>query len=152
MTATATIHKSKWGFHPCSYETYRKLRKLNALYGEALKQLAQWNRWNNKAPHNRVIRKKIRDSKGHTVGYQAPIPWDEPEIDSIFLDRKEKKVYGHQGHSYKHGIMVPYYELLDYGIPEDYRRCYPVATAEEVQPLSISESEIDRLYKLEVEE
>jgi len=47
-------HQSRWGFHPCSYETYLKLKFLNKFYVKGLRQIASWERWNRKMPHNRL--------------------------------------------------------------------------------------------------
>ena len=149
MTATIATHKSRFGYHACDYATYQKVRKLNSLYCEAQKKFAAWQRWNNKEPQNRVIRKKIRDSKGHVVGYQAPVPMPEPPMDSTFLHKRERKVYRHGGWQHKHGVAVTYYELLDYGnlIREDYRRTKPVPTPEEIVPLKMNEETINIMYE-----
>lgn len=47
------VHKSRWGFHPCDYETFRKLRRVHKAYHEGLRLLARWRRWTAKRPHNR---------------------------------------------------------------------------------------------------
>ena len=46
--------RSRWGYHPCNYETYRKLRKLHKAYWEGRRLLAKWHRWKAKRPHNRT--------------------------------------------------------------------------------------------------
>jgi hypothetical protein len=46
-------YRSRWGHHPCNYETYWKLRRLHKAYYEGLTLLARWRRWRAKRPHNR---------------------------------------------------------------------------------------------------
>lgn len=46
-------YRSRWGYHPCNFETYRKLRRLHKAYYEGLRLLARWKRWRAKKPHNR---------------------------------------------------------------------------------------------------
>jgi hypothetical protein len=52
VTETA-VYESRWGFHPVSYETFRKLKFLHKWYYQTLKDHARWRRWNRKFPHNR---------------------------------------------------------------------------------------------------
>lgn len=53
------IYKSRFGFHPCSYETYRKLKRLNFLVYMSRRQDAAWERWHRKKPENRVIKRRL---------------------------------------------------------------------------------------------
>jgi hypothetical protein len=46
-------HRSRWGYHPCDYETFLKLRRVHKAYHEGLRLLARWRRWRAKMPHNR---------------------------------------------------------------------------------------------------
>ncbi len=133
--------KGKFGFYPCDKDLFLKLKFLNKIYFQSLYMKANWERWNRKAPHNRVMRAKIRNSAGQVVGYQPPIPRSEPQIDSIFL---EKKQYGPltvvecTGHVSNN---------LGQRIYQDYRRArYPVASAADVKPLMMSVKEIEELY------
>jgi hypothetical protein len=59
---TMTTVQSRWGFHPCNYETYKKLKRLNILAIAALCRAAEHNRWERKDPQNRRI---FIGSKGH---------------------------------------------------------------------------------------
>ena len=52
-TIPENIHQSKWGFHPCSRETFLKLKKINYHILQAKKKAASWHRWKRKAKHNR---------------------------------------------------------------------------------------------------
>jgi hypothetical protein len=49
-----TTYKSRWGFHPCNFETYRKLRRLHKAFWEGRRLLARWQRWNARLPKNRI--------------------------------------------------------------------------------------------------
>ncbi len=80
--------QSKWGFHPCDRETCKKLKEINKFLTKARHQKAAWERWDRKMPHNRVIRRKLRDSQGRAVGYAAPEPMPEPELDSVFCHKQ----------------------------------------------------------------
>jgi hypothetical protein len=50
-----TAIQSRWGFHPCTPELHRKLKRLNFLAFEARRKIAAWGRWNVKQPHNRIL-------------------------------------------------------------------------------------------------
>jgi hypothetical protein len=48
-------YRSRWGYHPCNYETFLKLKRLHKAYFEGLRMLAIWRRWRAKRPHNRRV-------------------------------------------------------------------------------------------------
>lgn len=48
-----TTFQSRWGFHPCTFETFRKLKRLHKAYWEGRRLLAKQRRWNAKLPDNR---------------------------------------------------------------------------------------------------
>jgi hypothetical protein len=48
------IYQSRWGYHPCNYQTYLKLRRLHRAYWEGRRLIAKWERWNAKRPENRT--------------------------------------------------------------------------------------------------
>ena len=66
------MFQSRWGFHPCDYATFRKLKFLRHLHQKALRMAHAWECWNRKDPHNRVLRRRIRNAKGQTLGYEPP--------------------------------------------------------------------------------
>ena len=37
-------YQSRWGYHPCDYETYLKLRRLHRAFWEGRRLLAKWRR------------------------------------------------------------------------------------------------------------
>src|SRR6516162_2899271 len=81
------MFQSRWGFHPCDYPTYRKLKFLNQVYLRALCLAHAWTRWARKDPHNRVMRRRIRNEKGQTIGYEPPVPLAEPKICAVFSQK-----------------------------------------------------------------
>ena len=54
MTANNSAFQSRWGFHPCSYEVFLKLKLLRKLYWQTVYDFHRWHRWQRKLPHNRV--------------------------------------------------------------------------------------------------
>jgi len=74
------MHRSQWGYHPCSLEEFRDLRRLWRLVLVRRRQAAAWRRWNAKLPHNRVKRRRVRDAKGRVVGYTQGAPVPEPPL------------------------------------------------------------------------
>ncbi len=45
--------QSRWGFHPCTYETYQKLKFLKKHYWIAIREFHVWHRWWRKEPQSR---------------------------------------------------------------------------------------------------
>jgi hypothetical protein len=74
------MFKSRWGFHPCSFEEFRELRSLWRAVLVRRRQVAAWRRWSAKLPHNRVKRERLRDANGRVVGYGAAVPVPEPPL------------------------------------------------------------------------
>ena len=143
------VHQSRWGHHPCSYDVFMKLKLLNKLYSEAIRNKAQWERWNRKDPHNRVTRKKIRNSAGEVVGYQAPEPMSEPELCPTLEKLKKKVDFDKNGKYYKEGIELEFVEFRNNKlqlIPDIYREArYPKESPDDVKPMKLSLKEIDEL-------
>jgi hypothetical protein len=142
------VHKSRFGFHPCDYQTYKKLKILHREYQKAVSQRMKWIRWERKEPHNRVMRERIRNSQGQVVGYGIKVPMPEPEIDPLFCQKRKELVHwDKKGKYHKDGIFREVVDIEDHDICENYRRArYPFPT-ENVKPLTISLETIDRLYQ-----
>src|SRR5207237_1407884 len=49
-----TTYQSRWGYHPCDYQMYLKLRRLHRAFWEGRQLVAKWNRWHAKRPENRT--------------------------------------------------------------------------------------------------
>jgi len=54
MTTTTTVFKSRWGFHPCDYEFFLKLKCLHGWYWQTVYDFHRWHRWWRKEPQNRI--------------------------------------------------------------------------------------------------
>lgn len=143
------VHEGKYGFYPCDWATYRKLKELNMAYDRALHLKAQWERWDRKEPQNRVIRAKIKDSADRVVGYQVAVPMAEPEICPVFCRKFVKRVQWDKKHLYhKDGKDETFVEMIKLPIYEDYRKArYPAPAEEACGPLSLKLEEIDELHK-----
>lgn len=143
------MFQSRWGFHPCDYQTYRRLKILNQVYQQAIRLAHAWARWERKAPHNRVLRRRIRNEKGQTIGYEPPIPLPEPSICSVFTQKIFEIVHvDKQGSFSREGFRVEKVITDDLGIPADYASARkPVPEPAEVQPLHHTVAELEELYE-----
>jgi len=47
-TITNQTYKSKWGYHPCTHETYLKLKEAHLLLLKALRDIKAYQRWERK--------------------------------------------------------------------------------------------------------
>ena len=54
MTANNSEFQSRWGFHPCSYDDFLKLKRLHKWHWQTVHDFHRWHRWQRKLPHNRV--------------------------------------------------------------------------------------------------
>jgi hypothetical protein len=142
--------QSRWGWHPCDYETFALLKRLHGLYWRALRQHATWQRWKRKMPQNRVLRRRVRDEQGRKVGVEVVGPWPEPPLPALFCTRREVLTYwGEDGKPLKEGRRAEEVVFDDLGIPEAYRAaCRPAATREEVPPWRRTAAEVRRLAAL----
>jgi hypothetical protein len=131
------MHKSRWGFHPCSFEEFAELRSLWTAVLARRRQAAAWRRWNAKAPHNRVTRERIRDPAGRVVGYTVAVPLPEPPLPSAACrkvtrpsGKAELELAGPTGADLRR-------------LQEAYRLARrPRATAAEVEPLPVTKEEV----------
>lgn len=143
------VFKSRWGYHPCSKEVDKKLRKLNGMYQKALSSAAAWERWNRKAPHNRILRKKIRDEQGRVCGRVAvlddqgnSVELPEPKLCPVFCKKMVRKAFD--------WVKLEYYdrecvEVVDHGIPAAARNARtPRLREEDVKPLGLTLEQIDK--------
>ena len=142
------VHQSRFGFHPISKEQSKKLRFLNGVYQKALGRAAAWKRWYAKAPHNRVIKQRVRDANGQVVGYKDPVPWNEPAVCPIFSSLKTTKTLYHPTLGYhKDGIDLTEVTTIDLDIPACARSArMPAPTQEAVKKLSLTPSQIDAIH------
>jgi hypothetical protein len=143
------MFQSRWGFHPCDYSTYRKLKLLHHVYQKALRLAHAWARWKRKDPHNRVMRRRIRNSKGQTIGYEPPVPLAEPRICPIFTQKVlENRHVDKKGTFFRDGFLEEKVVTDDLGIAEDFAGARRVVReTSEVRPLHISVEAIDAFYE-----
>jgi hypothetical protein len=140
--------KGRYGWYPCDWETFKKLKELNKALTKARHQKAAWERWYRKMPHNRVMRTKLKDSNGRTVGYAAPVPMPEPKLCPLFCEKYTKKVQWDKHHVYhKGGVEETFVDLTTLPIEKDYRLArYPAPAEEACEPLSLQADVINELY------
>lgn len=48
-----TSYQSRWGYHPCEYELFLKIRRLHKWYWQTVYDFHRWHRWWRKEPQNR---------------------------------------------------------------------------------------------------
>ncbi len=136
------MYKSRWGFHPCSFEEFRELRELWRAVLVRRRQVAAWRRWNAKAPHNRVTRRRIRDSARRVVGYALGVPIPEPPLPAVACrkvarpsGKVEVEFAGPSGRDLRR-------------LQEAYRLARrPRATAAEVEPLPVAREEVRKWHE-----
>jgi len=143
------MYQSRWGFHPCDYSTYRKLKFLHSVYQKAVRLAQAWKRWKRKDPHNRVMRRRLRNSKGQTISYEQPVPLAEPRICPIFSHKVLEKCHvDKKGNVFRDGFMEEKVVTDDLGIAENYAAARrPGKVLSEVRPLRVSVEVIDALYE-----
>jgi hypothetical protein len=124
MTTSTTTHRSRYGYHPCDYATWQKLKLLEKCYWQTVRDFHRWWRWQRKQPENR----------------RGP----EPRFCPVFvLDRpwvRPRRFHGQDG--------VRYYPktLVDHGILELFAAAR-LPQAEPPAPLDASRLRlIDRLH------
>lgn len=54
MTTETNVFKSRWGFHPCNYELFLKLKRLHKWYWQTVYDFHRWHRWWRKEEQNRI--------------------------------------------------------------------------------------------------
>ncbi len=141
MKTADYVVEGRFGFYPCDYDTYQKLRKIYGAYLRSLSQNANWLRWTNKQPQNRVIRRWKRDAQGRRCGCEIVGPRPEPKVNPLFWDMKVFRS-GSGNFSYPAKIVN-----LTNKLEFDYKNAkYPKKSADVVSPLFLSMEEIDSLY------
>jgi hypothetical protein len=143
------MFQSRWGFHPCDYPTYRKLKFLNQVYLRALRLAHAWTRWARKDPHNRVRRRRIRNEKGQTIGYEPPALLPEPRICPVFSQKLiDIRHVDKKGNFSREGFKEEKVVTDDFSIPADYFSTRkPAANPSDVRPLHHTAAELEELYE-----
>lgn len=123
-------HKSKFGYHACSYETYKKLKTLKTLYFQSLYQNAKVNRFNRKKFENR-FKVSVRNEKGQRIGWRFNDSVVEPFRYPFF----QQKRY----------IAPGCHALDDCGILQAFEIARKPYEKNKVVPLNLSEDRIDEM-------
>lgn len=99
-----TAYRSKWGWHPVSYEDFQTLRELHKRFWQTLRVAYAWQRWARKAPQNRVVYRKIRNtgkalayltlSPETVIGKEVVCALPEPQVDPLFIDTSKVSEFG----------------------------------------------------------
>jgi len=53
MNRATDTFRSRFGYHPCDFATYQKLKSLKKWYWQSVKDFHRWWRWQRKRPENR---------------------------------------------------------------------------------------------------
>lgn len=121
-------HKSRWGYHPCSYEDFLKLKLTHKLLLRAYCDVKRWVRWYHKEPQNRKTEEPVHPSFLVHHGYHRV---------------NERVFYGCGFAQYQNQNL--YLHVL-----EQYQRARkPVATPAEVLPLNLPTGYEEIIKKLE---
>lgn len=73
MSSTFNQHRSRFGFHPCDYTLFLKLKYLRKHYWIAVRQFHTWHRWFRKEPQNR-----IGTEPKYSQAFVENVPWAKP--------------------------------------------------------------------------
>jgi hypothetical protein len=146
-TMQKNVFQSRWGFHPISRESSKKLRFINGKFAKAQHAAGRWERWEHKQPQNRVLMERTspRAKKTPVLGADGkPVLMSEPKVNPLFFITQPTQDKG-------------WYQILgrakSTGLGEKILMCSriartPAATPEDVKELPITEEEIDKLYQL----
>jgi hypothetical protein len=141
------MYQSRWGWHPCAFETFLLLKELNRHCERARRAFADWQRWARKAPQNRVIRQRIYDDQGRRCGTRVVGPRPEPPLMPLFCERHP--VIRHRR---RDGQVIreetACVRFQDHGIPAAYRQArQPLPSAAAVQTLPLGLEQIRSLLE-----
>lgn len=140
----AKVHQSRWGYHPISYESSRKLRFINSVYAKAQHKAGEWERWDRKQPQNRVKRVYLKNIYGQRIRCVEEHLWEEPQIIPYFHEKipgKTTSYYTVLGRAASLGVGEKFLKL-------SRQARTPQPTPQDVLPFPISEEEIDQVYQI----
>lgn len=127
--AVESVHRSKWGFHPCSFGEFVQLKEAHKRLLLEYRRYRAHERWARKDPKNRVVREAVRDAAGRKIGRRVVGPAPEPTRPAAIPTYHGKHLYLH--------VLKQYQQA---------RR--PAATPEEVRPLDIQPWMWEQVEKL----
>lgn len=143
------VVKIKWGYVPCDYDHYIKLKEVCKHFYKARSTYHQWLRWMRKAPQNRVTKRAIRNDKGQKCGTAIIGPMQEPKLNESFIKTTQYSTNypSVQGGGWKYSktpVPVVKVELVD-TVWKDYQNCYPVAAPEHVKKLQLTKTQVEEM-------
>jgi hypothetical protein len=86
------IFQSRWGFHPCDYQVFLKLKRIHKAYWEGLRKLAAWQRWHGKLPANRLLVRWRRDEAGRKIKREIIGLRPEPVVPAVYREICESPI------------------------------------------------------------
>jgi hypothetical protein len=124
MTTATSTFKSRWGYHPCDFATFAKLKLLHKRYWQTVYDFHRWHRWLRKKPQNRQ-----RAEPAYCKLFVEDTPWYKPvQCNGV------------------NGFKVYPKKVVDHGIVDLYRSAR-MPQGEPVAPLDASLlRRIDALY------
>lgn len=148
FTPRKNVYRSKWGFHPCDYDTYIKLKKLRGYFYMALSRHRAWERWHRRLPKNKFAIEYIYDEKGRKKGYKKIAPIPEPVVCPVFsVKRMAKKFFDESGY-HKEGIDIEVRVMGDWGVLDAYNKArVAVTNPDDVPSLELTADQIDSMLK-----
>jgi len=133
ITTEKQVFQTRWGFVPCSYDLYKKIKRLNFLYCENLKVFGAHRRYFRKDHKNRVKYKIRRNEKGQKIGKVKIGYLPYPHFCEVFT----------RGNIYEERASIK-----DMSIRMCYERARrPVATEKQVPRLPMTEEQIEKMLK-----
>lgn len=137
-------NKTRFGFVPCDYETYLKLKELYKIYWVNLRQVAKWHRWERKDPSNRVRKHIIRNYNGQKIGEEIIGKMTEPSVCETFATKRDSYKWKNKGKD----VWRKEYFDIDHRIVLEYQKAKtPVQNIEDIPQLSFSKEDIDKMHK-----
>lgn len=156
------LAQSRWGFHPCHYEHYLKLKFLYKKLWKAVYQLAEFERWVRKEPQNRVTRQTLRDQDGRKIGSKIIGARPAPPLCPVFTYKSKKRAdFGYlemptntgsiareylAPQHWRYRALSPYLWIYDPGIIADFQNARtPIKDLTNLTPLILTAEEVDHL-------
>lgn len=95
MATMAPVFQSRWGYHPCDYQTFKMLKAIKKAFYKAQRQAANLRRWLRKSPHNRFVSlRTLHRDKSLCKDLKSEIPIPEPKVIEFFIEREVSRWTG----------------------------------------------------------
>ena len=136
-----TVYKSRWGYHPCDYETFLKLKELNKLFEKSKQDAKNWYRWARKQEHNRRGSEPQIDPRFCELPEKPPsVVWMDAPPNGPFQLR-DGSGYAYFPDNHLKSVVVRHHDIA-----EAYRRARtPVSSPDAVPSLGVPVGKIDAM-------